>query len=107
MARYLAKNVVAAGIAKECIIQLSYIIGESQPISFLLETNNTSKVEDVRIRDTLAELVDLTPQGIIEFLDLRKPIYRNTSIYGHFGREDQNFNWEKIDLVDTLKEKLL
>lgn len=107
MARYLAKNVVAAGIAKECIIQLSYIIGESQPISFLLETNNTSKVEDVRIRDTLAELVDLTPQGIIEFLDLRKPIYRNISIYGHFGREDQNFNWEKIDLVDTLKEKLL
>jgi S-adenosylmethionine synthetase len=107
MARYLAKNVVAAGIAKECIMQLSYIIGESQPISFLLETNNTSKVEDVRIRDTLAELVDLTPQGIIEFLDLRKPIYRNTSIYGHFGREDQNFNWEKIDLVDTLKEKLL
>lgn len=107
MARYLAKNVVAAGIAKECIIQLSYIIGESQPISFLLETNNTSKVEDVRIRDTLAELVDLTPQGIIEFLDLRKPIYRNTSIYGHFGREDQNFNWEKLDLSDALKEKLL
>lgn len=107
MARYLAKNVVAAGIAKECVIQLSYIIGESNPISFLLETNNTSKVDDVRIRDTITELVDLTPQGIIDYFDLRRPIYRKTSIYGHFGREDQTFNWEKLDLVDTLKEKLL
>jgi len=107
MARYLAKNVVAAGIAKECIIQLSYIIGECQPISFLLETNNTGKVDDIKIRDAIVELVDLTPQGIIEYLDLRKPSYRKTSIYGHFGREDQNFNWEKLDLSDALKEKLL
>lgn len=105
MARYLAKNVVASGIAKECTIQLSYIIGESEPISFLLETNNTGSVDDVKIRDTILELVDLTPQGIIEYLDLRKPIYRKTSIYGHFGRNENDFSWEKLDLVDTLKEK--
>lgn len=107
MARYLAKNVVAAGIAKECIIQLSYIIGESNPISFLLETNNTGIMPDVKIRDAILELVDLKPLDIIEYLDLRKPIYRKTSTYGHFGRDDVNFTWEKLDLVDKLREKLL
>ncbi len=107
MARYLAKNVVASGIAKECTIQLSYIIGESEPISFLLETNNTGITSDLKIRDTILGLVDLTPKGIIEYLNLRRPIYRKTSVYGHFGRNDPDFTWEKLDLVDKLKEKLL
>ena len=106
-ARYLAKNVVASGIAKECLVQLAYIIGERQPISFFLSTNNTSKIDERRIRDTLRELVDLTPSGIIESLNLRRPIYRKTSVYGHFGRNIPEFTWEKLDLVEKIKEKLL
>jgi S-adenosylmethionine synthetase len=105
-ARYLAKNVVAAGLAKRCTIQLSYAIGVAKPLSIYADTYGTGTVPDAQIERAVANAFDLTPRGIIEHLNLRRPIYERTAAYGHFGREpnaDGGFSWEKTDLVDTLK----
>ncbi len=101
-ARHLAKNIVAAGIARECTIQLSYAIGVAQPISINVNTHGTSKISSHAISHFINKNIDLTPKGIIERLDLRKPVFRNTAAYGHFGRP--GFAWEKLDLVDIFKK---
>jgi S-adenosylmethionine synthetase len=104
--RYLAKNVVAAGIADRCTIQLSYAIGVARPLSIYVDTHGTGKVDEAKIEKALAEVMDLTPRGIRSHLDLNKPIYARTSAYGHFGRKadkDGGFSWEKTDLADKIK----
>ncbi|MBN2363349.1 methionine adenosyltransferase [candidate division WOR-3 bacterium] len=103
MARYLAKNVVAAGLAEKCEIQIAYAIGIARPVSVFIETFGTGKTPDEEIAKKIQEIVDLTPQGIIQRFKLTRPIYRNTSVYGHFGRENEGFPWEVIDLVKDLK----
>ena len=105
-ARYLAKNVVAAGLAKKCEVQISYAIGVAQPTSVLVDTFGTGKIADDVIGTKLRELVDLTPQGIIRTLDLRRPIYKPFASYGHMGREELNAPWEKTDLVPALQKLL-
>lgn len=107
MARYIAKNIVAAGLADKCEIQLSYAIGVAQPVSIMIETFNTEKVDKDKILECVIENLDLTPKGIIEKLDLRKPIYLQTSVYGHFGHTNIDLNWEKLDFSELLKDKLL
>jgi len=105
-ARYLAKNVVAAGLAKRCVIQLSYAIGVAEPLSIYADTYGTGSVHETEIERAIAEVMDLTPRGIREHLGLNKPIYQRTAAYGHFGRApeaDGGFSWERIDLVDVLK----
>jgi S-adenosylmethionine synthetase len=105
-ARYLAKNVVAAGLAERCLIQLSYAIGVSKPLSLYVDTNCTAEVDTARLSAVLRELMDLSPRGIREHLGLSRPIYARTSAYGHFGREpeaDGGFSWERIDLADELR----
>ncbi len=101
-ARYIAKNIVAAGIADECLIQVAYAIGVAQPVSINVNTYGTGKLPDERIAGFILKNVDLTPKGIITRFDLRKPIYEKTAAYGHFGRPE--FSWEKTDLVDVLKK---
>ncbi|MBN8570768.1 MAG: methionine adenosyltransferase [Ignavibacteria bacterium] len=103
-ARHLAKNVVAAGLAKECMIQLSYAIGVSKPVSIYVNTYGTGKVDDDKLSVLLNKHIDLTPRGIVERLKLKRPIYKATAAYGHFGRDDKEFTWEKLDLVSTLKK---
>ncbi|WP_375547787.1 methionine adenosyltransferase [Oceanicaulis alexandrii] len=106
VARYLAKNVVAAGLARKCTIQLSYAIGVSKPLSVYVDTHGTGDVDEAKLENRLRELVDLSPRGIRTHLGLNRPIYERTSAYGHFGRtptEDGGFSWEKTDLVDALK----
>jgi S-adenosylmethionine synthetase len=105
-ARYLAKNVVAAGLADRCTIQLAYAIGVSKPLSVYVDTYGTGKVDEAKLVTTLGELMDLSPRGIRQHLSLNKPIYARTSAYGHFGRapeQDGGFSWEKTDLVSDLK----
>jgi len=105
-ARYLAKNVVAAGLAKRCTIQLSYAIGVAQPLSIYVDTHGTGKLEEKALEKALGKVMDLTPRGIRNHLGLNKPIYARTSSYGHFGRHaegDGGFSWEKTDLVKALK----
>jgi S-adenosylmethionine synthetase len=105
-ARYLAKNVVAANLADECTIQLSYAIGVSKPLSVYVNTHGTGRVDESKLVTTLTELVDLSPRGIREHLQLSRPIYARTSAYGHFGRDpepDGGFSWERTDLVPELK----
>ncbi len=105
-ARYLAKNVVAAGLAERCTIQLSYAIGVSKPLSVYVDTAGTGEVDEDKLSTLLQELLDLSPRGIRTHLGLNKPIYARTSAYGHFGRKpeaDGGFSWERLDLVDTLK----
>ena len=105
-ARYLAKNIVASGLANECTIQLAYAIGIAKPISVNVNCNGKSKINEDIISQKLQSLIDLSPRGICEHLDLKKPIYSRTSSYGHFGRKpeaDGGFSWEKLDLVDKLK----
>jgi S-adenosylmethionine synthetase len=108
-ARYLAKNVVAAGIAKWCTIQLSYAIGVAQPLSIYVDMGGQGTVSEERVEKAIAKVMDLSPRGIRKHLDLNKPIYARTSAYGHFGREadkEGGFSWEKTDLVDALKAAL-
>lgn len=104
MARYLAKNVVASGIAEMCEIQLSYAIGVSQPVGVYLDTFNTGKVSDEKILEAIKNNFDLRPASIIKYLDLKKPIYKKTSAYGHFGREDVSFSWEDTNKIDIFKK---
>jgi len=105
-ARHIAKNVVAAGVADECEIQVAYAIGRKDPVSVTLDTFGTGKVEDEKLTKVVQDVFDLTPKGIIERLNLRRGIYRKTATYGHFGREDRDFTWELTDYVDKLKSKL-
>jgi len=107
MARYIAKNVVSAGLADECEIQLSYAIGVAEPVSVLVSTFGTGQVDDAEIADAIRKIFPLTPQGIINHLDLLKPIYERTARFGHFGRSpepDGGFSWEKISMADKLRE---
>lgn len=106
VSRYLAKNVVAAGLAKRCTIQLSYAIGVAKPLSVYVDTHGTGEVDEARLEKVLPELVNLSPRGIRTHLGLNRPIYERTAAYGHFGRnpaEDGGFSWERTDLVDALK----
>lgn len=105
-ARYVAKNIVAAGIAKRCEIQLAYAIGVAKPVSVMVDTFGTGKVSDEKIAEAVSKVFDLRPEAIIRTLDLRRPIYRNTAAYGHMGREDLDLSWEKTDKVDILKSLL-
>ena len=105
-ARYVAKNIVAAGIADRCEIQLSYAIGVAQPTSVMVDTFGTGKIADDKLVEIVRENFDLRPAGIIKMLDLRRPIYKQTAAYGHFGRNDLDLPWEKLDKVDALKKYL-
>ena len=105
-ARYVAKNIVAAGLADKCEIQLSYAIGVAHPTSIMVDTFGTGKLSDERLTEIIRENFYLRPAGIIKMLDLRRPIYRQTAAYGHFGRHDLDLPWEKLDKVDTLKKYL-
>ncbi len=105
-ARYVAKNIVAAGLADKCEIQLSYAIGVAHPTSIMVDTFGTGKLSDERLVEIVRENFDLRPAGIIKMLDLRRPIYKQTAAYGHFGRNDLDLPWEKLDRVDTLKAYL-
>ncbi|MEO7275392.1 MAG: methionine adenosyltransferase [Vicinamibacterales bacterium] len=103
MARYVAKNVVAAGLADRCTVQLAYAIGVAEPVSVLIDTDGTGKVDDEKISEAVRKNFILTPKGIIETLDLRRPIYRKTAAFGHFGRTEPEFTWEKTDKADALR----
>ena len=105
-ARYVAKNIVAAGLADKCEIQLSYAIGVAHPTSIMVDTFGTGKLSDEKLVELVRENFDLRPAGIIKMLDLRRPIYKQTAAYGHFGRNDLDLPWEKLDRVDTLKAYL-
>jgi S-adenosylmethionine synthetase len=103
-ARWVAKNVVAAGLADQCLLQVAYAIGVAEPVSIMVDTKGTGKVPDARILELIRKHFDLTPAGIIDHLQLRRPIYRKTAAYGHFGREDYDFSWERLDMVSELQK---
>jgi len=105
MARYIAKNVVAAGLADKAEVQLAYAIGVAEPVSVLVETFGTGKISGKQLTELVRKNFQLTPKGIIESLDLRRPIYRATAAYGHFGRNEPNFTWEATDKAATLAEQ--
>jgi S-adenosylmethionine synthetase len=105
MARYVAKNIVASGIAKKCEVQFAYAIGVPEPVSIMVNTFGTGKLPEEKIVKLVRENFDLTPGGIIEKLMLRRPIYKRTAAYGHFGRDEEGFMWEEIDMAETLKKK--
>ena len=105
-ARYVAKNIVAAGLADKCEIQLSYAIGVARPTSIMVDTFGTGKLSDEKLTETIRENFDLRPAGIIKMLDLRRPIYKQTAAYGHFGRDDLDLPWEKLDKAESLKKYL-
>jgi S-adenosylmethionine synthetase len=102
-ARHAAKNIVAAGLAEKCEIQLSYAIGIVEPVSIMVDTFETGKIPDEKLTMIVKKHFDMTPGGIIKRLDLRRPIYTKTATYGHFGREEAEFTWEKTDYVDILR----
>jgi len=102
--RHLAKNVVAAGLADECLIQVAYAIGVAQPVSIHVNTYGTGRIPDTELDRIVMREIDMTPRGIIKRLDLLRPIYRKTAAYGHFGRNDKDFTWERLDLVKTLQQ---
>jgi S-adenosylmethionine synthetase len=103
MARYVAKNVVASGIAEKCLVQLAYAIGVAEPVSVYIDTNGTGRISDDRTSEIVRAHFKLTPKGIIETLDLRRPIYRKTAAFGHFGRTEPEFTWERTDKADALR----
>jgi S-adenosylmethionine synthetase len=104
LARYIAKNIVAAGLAKECLVQLAYAIGVAEPVSVMVDTNGTGTVPDTNLTQLVRSNFELTPKGIIKSLNLLRPIYRKTAAYGHFGRELPEFTWEKTDKIEDLKK---
>jgi S-adenosylmethionine synthetase len=104
MARYIAKNIVAAGLSERCLVQLAYAIGVADPVSVLVDTGGTGRVSEGNLSTLVREIFQLTPQGIIETLNLRRPIYRKTAAYGHFGRADEGFSWEETDKAQALRE---
>ncbi|HXG93005.1 MAG TPA: methionine adenosyltransferase [Blastocatellia bacterium] len=103
MARYVAKNIVAAGLAERCEVQLAYAIGVAEPVSVLVDTRGTGKIDEDKLSDLVREHFRLTPAGIIESLNLRRPIYKKTAAYGHFGRNEPEFTWERTDKADALR----
>jgi S-adenosylmethionine synthetase len=105
MARYVAKNLVAAGLCERCELQVAYAIGLAEPVSIMVNTFGTSVVSERRMSELVREVFDMRPRAIIEQLDLLRPIYRKTAAYGHFGRELPEFTWEKTDKADILKQK--
>ena len=105
-ARYAAKNIVAAGLAEECELQLAYAIGVAHPVSVRIDTRGTAKAKETDIENALCRAMDFRPQAIIERLGLRRPLYRQIAAYGHFGRPDLDLPWEKLDLMEDLKKKL-
>ena len=104
MARYVAKNIVAAGLADRCLVQLAYAIGVANPVSVLVDTSGTGRVSEAALAKLVRDNFELTPRGIIESLQLRRPIYKATAAYGHFGRHEDGFTWEKTDKAETLRE---
>jgi S-adenosylmethionine synthetase len=104
MSRYIAKNIVASGLAAKAEVQLAYAIGIPEPVSVMINTYETGEIADVEMTDVVRKVFPLTPHGIIEHLDLKRPIYRKTAAYGHFGRNEPEFTWEKTDMVDELKK---
>ena len=104
MARYVAKNVVAAGLADKCLVQLAYAIGVAEPVSVLVDTSGTGKVDDERLSEIVRAHFKLTPKGIIETLNLRRPIYKKTAAFGHFGRTEPEFTWERTDKADAMRK---
>ena len=102
--RYVAKNIVAAGLADKCEIQVAYAIGVAQPVSILVDTFGTGKIPDEKIAELIKKIFDFRPKQIIDQLQLRRPIYKKTAAYGHFGRDDPDFTWEKTDKVELLKK---
>ncbi|MFI5346864.1 MAG: methionine adenosyltransferase [Elusimicrobiota bacterium] len=107
MARYIAKNVVAAGLAEECTVQLAYAIGVAEPVGVYFDTHGTGQADEARIEAAVRKLFPMTPKGIIDTLKLRRPIYRQTAAYGHFGRTEKGFEWEKTDKAVALREEVL
>lgn len=103
MARYVAKNVVAAGLADRFMLQVAYAIGKARPVSFMIDTFGTAKVDETKLRDVITQIFDFRPLAIIKKLNLRRPIYKKTAAYGHFGRNDPDFTWENLDVVPELK----
>jgi S-adenosylmethionine synthetase len=101
--RHIAKNIVAAGLAEECLIQVAYAIGVAEPVSLYVNTYNTGKIPDIELSKIIMNEIDMTPRGIIDRLKLLRPIYRKTAAFGHFGREEKEFTWEKLDLVKTFQ----
>lgn len=106
MARYIAKNIVAAGLAEKCTVQLAYAIGVAEPVSVYIDTHGTGKVDEGRLAETVRKNFELTPKGIIEALDLRRPIFKQTARFGHFGRTGDEFTWERTDKADALLNAL-
>jgi S-adenosylmethionine synthetase len=106
MARYIAKNIVAAGLADRVEVQIAYAIGVAQPVSVMVDTFGTGRVDDCKLVELIRKHFDLTPRGIIESLDLSRPIYRKTAAYGHFGRPEPEFTWEKTDKAALLRREV-
>jgi S-adenosylmethionine synthetase len=106
MARYIAKNIVAANLANECLVQLAYCIGLTEPVSIMVNTFGTGKISDEKLVKLIKKVFPLSPKGIIEHLKLLRPIYLKTAVYGHFGRDDKDFTWEKLDAVDEILAKM-
>jgi S-adenosylmethionine synthetase len=104
MARYAAKNIVAAGLAEKCLVQLAYAIGVADPVSVLVDTGGTGRLSEPKLASLIRDHFSLTPKGIIEDLELRRPIYRKTAAYGHFGRDEEGFTWERTDKAEALRE---
>ncbi len=104
MARYIAKNIVAAGLAERCLVQLAYAIGVAEPVSVLVDTGSTGRIGEDALSKIVRDTFRLTPDGIMETLNLRRPIYRRTAAYGHFGREEESFSWESTDMAEKLRE---
>lgn len=107
MARYIAKNVVAAGFAKRCEVQLAYAIGIADPVSVMIDTFGTATIDETQVEKAVREIFPLKPSALVEHLKLLRPIYAPTAAYGHFGRKEESFTWEKTDMIELLKEKLL
>jgi S-adenosylmethionine synthetase len=105
MGRHIAKNIVAAGLAKKCEIQVAYAIGVAKPVSVMLDLMGTGLISKHRLKEIVLDVFDLRPAAIIEYLDLLRPIYKKTSAYGHFGRNEPEFTWEKTNMADILREK--
>ena len=105
MGRHIAKNIVAAGLAKKCEVQIAYAIGVAQPVSIMIDFMGTGVISKCRVKEIIREVFDLRPAAIIEYLDLLRPIYKKTAAYGHFGRNEPEFTWEKTNMVDVLREK--
>jgi S-adenosylmethionine synthetase len=106
MARYIAKNVVASGLAEQCEVQISYAIGVAQPISVLVNTYETGKLPDEQILELVKKYFDMRPKAIIDQLNLLRPIYKKTAVFGHFGREEPDFTWEITDKAEELRKEL-